>query len=83
MTVLGLAAIFGLERRKVPGGILMVIIAISILGLIFDPKVTWQGFFAMPSLVARRLSGGQHGSAGRPQSGGDSDRVGAGDDRRV
>ena len=50
MTVLGLAAIFGLERRKVPGGILMVIIAISILGLIFDPKVTWQGFFAMPSL---------------------------------
>ena len=26
MTVLGLAAIFGLERRKVPGGILMVII---------------------------------------------------------
>ncbi|MGL4504151.1 MAG: solute carrier family 23 protein, partial [Aeromonas sobria] len=50
MTVLGLAAIFGLERRKVPGGILMVIIAISILGLIFDPQVTWQGFFAMPSL---------------------------------
>ncbi|HHQ4777740.1 TPA: NCS2 family permease [Aeromonas veronii] len=56
MTVLGLAAIFGLERRKVPGGILMVIIAISILGLIFDPKVTWQGFFAMPSLTGEKGS---------------------------
>jgi AGZA family xanthine/uracil permease-like MFS transporter len=38
----------------VPGGILMVIIAISILGLIFDPKVTWQGFFAMPSLTGEK-----------------------------
>ncbi len=56
MTVLGLAAIFGLERRKVPGGILMVIIAISIFGLIFDPKVTWQGFFAMPSLTGEKGS---------------------------
>ena len=71
MTVLGLA-IFGLERRKVPGGILMVIIAISILGLIFDPKVTWRGFSAMPSLSGENGSWWQHGSAGRPQSGGDS-----------
>ncbi|MEJ6074224.1 NCS2 family permease, partial [Aeromonas salmonicida] len=39
-----------------PGGILMVIIAISILGLIFDPKVTWQGFFAMPSLTGEKGS---------------------------
>ncbi|TPQ36797.1 NCS2 family permease, partial [Cupriavidus pinatubonensis] len=37
MSVLGLAAIFGLERRRVPGGILLVIVAISVLGLIFDP----------------------------------------------
>ena len=56
MTVLGLAAIFGLERRKVPGGILMVIIGISLLGLAFDPKVTWQGFFAMPSLTGEKGS---------------------------
>ncbi|MFA7259842.1 MAG: NCS2 family permease, partial [Aeromonas bestiarum] len=56
MTVLGLAAIFGLERRKVPGGILMVIIAISILGLIFDPNVAWHGFFAMPSLTGEKGS---------------------------
>ncbi|MGL5029957.1 MAG: NCS2 family permease [Aeromonas sp.] len=56
MTVLGLAAIFGLERRQVPGGILMVIVSISMLGLAFDPSVTWHGFFSMPSLT------GEHGS---------------------
>ncbi|MEW7866147.1 NCS2 family permease [Aeromonas diversa] len=56
MTLLGLAAIFGLERRRVPGGILMVIVAISLLGLAFDPKVTWQGFFAMPSLAGEQGS---------------------------
>ncbi|GAM76058.1 guanine-hypoxanthine permease [Vibrio ishigakensis] len=49
MSVLGLAAIFGLEKRGVPGGILLVIIAISVFGLIFDPNVTYQGFFALPS----------------------------------
>lgn len=49
MSVLGLAAIFGLEKRRVPGGILLVIVAISIFGLIFDPNVTYQGLFAMPS----------------------------------
>ncbi len=54
MSILGLAAIFGLERRRVPGGILLVIIMISILGLIFDPNVKFQGVFAMPSF------GGEH-----------------------
>jgi AGZA family xanthine/uracil permease-like MFS transporter len=49
MSVIGLAAIFGLEKRRVPGGILLVIIAISIFGLVFDPAVQYQGFFAMPS----------------------------------
>jgi AGZA family xanthine/uracil permease-like MFS transporter len=34
MSILGLAAIFGLERRRVPGGILLVIVAISTLGLV-------------------------------------------------
>lgn len=56
MTLLGLAAIFGLERRRVPGGILMVIVAISLIGLLFDPKVSWQGFFAMPSLTGEKGS---------------------------
>ena len=50
MSVLGLAAIFGLEKRRVPGGILLVIVTISIFGLIFDPNVTYQGLFAMPSI---------------------------------
>lgn len=52
MSVLGLAAIFGLERRRVPGGILIVIIAVSTLGLIFDPAVRFTGVFALPSLSA-------------------------------
>jgi len=50
MTLLGLAAIIGLEKRRMPGGILMTIIAISLLGLIFDPAVSYKGLFALPSL---------------------------------
>jgi AGZA family xanthine/uracil permease-like MFS transporter len=50
MSILGLAAIFGLEQRKVPGGILLVVIAISALGLAFDPKVHYTGIFAWPQL---------------------------------
>ncbi|WP_175952596.1 NCS2 family permease [Burkholderia sp. BCC0405] len=52
MSVIGLAAIFGLERRRVPGGILLVVIAISVFGLIFDPSVKYHGIFALPSLSA-------------------------------
>ncbi len=51
MSLIGLAVIVGLEKLKVPGGILLVIIAISIFGLIFDPAVKYQGLFAMPSLA--------------------------------
>src|SRR5690606_24877258 len=50
LSVLGLAAIFGLERRRVPGGILIVIVALSAVGLAWDPAVTFNGLFAMPSL---------------------------------
>ncbi|PKH22340.1 permease [Enterobacterales bacterium CwR94] len=50
MSLLGLAVIFGLEKRRTPGGILLTVIAISIIGLIFDPNVKYQGLFAMPSL---------------------------------
>lgn len=35
--------IFGTEKLRVPGGILLVIIAISIIGLIFDPAVKYRG----------------------------------------
>lgn len=50
MSILGLAAIFGLERRRVPGGILLVVVTLSVIGLIFDPAVKFTGVFAMPAL---------------------------------
>ena len=50
MSLLGLAMILGLEKLRVPGGILLVIIGISLIGLIFDPDVRYQGLFALPSL---------------------------------
>jgi len=50
-TIIGLAAIFGLESRGVPGAILIVVIALSVFGLVFDETVTYQGFFAMPSFT--------------------------------
>src|SRR5260221_2703071 len=56
MTVLGLGAIFGLVRRRVPGSILLVIVAISALGVCFDPAVKFHGVFALPSLGAPRPS---------------------------
>lgn len=43
MAFIGLAVIIGLERLRVPGGILLVIVAISGLGLAFDPNVKFQG----------------------------------------
>lgn len=51
MSLLGLAAIIGLEKRRVPGAILLVILFISVLGLIVDPKVTYQGLLSIPKLV--------------------------------
>lgn len=50
-TLIGLATIIGLEKRKVPGAILLVIVLISIIGVIFDPAVTYTEFFAMPSFT--------------------------------
>lgn len=49
MSLLGLIAIIGLERLKVKGSILWVIIAITALGLAFDPEVKFSGeIFKMP-----------------------------------
>lgn len=50
MTLLGLAMIFGLERRGVPGAVLWVILFISLLGLWLDPQVKYRGLFAVPHL---------------------------------
>lgn len=46
----GAGSDYRLEKLKVPGGILLTIIGISIVGLIFDPNVHFSGVFAMPSL---------------------------------
>lgn len=58
-TVLGLAATIGLERRGVAGGILLVIIGLSLFGLVFDPSVTFQGFFAVPDFTSEHSLIGQ------------------------
>lgn len=50
MTLLGLAMIFGLERRGIPGAVLWVIVLISLLGFCLDPQVTYHGLFAIPHL---------------------------------
>lgn len=58
-TVIGLAATIGLERRGVPGGILLVIIALSVFGLVFDQSVKYQGLFAFPDLTSEHSLIGQ------------------------
>ncbi|WP_299006035.1 NCS2 family permease [uncultured Shewanella sp.] len=59
LTVIGLAATIGLERKGVPGGILIVVIMSSIFGLIFDPKVQYQGLLAMPNFSSEHSLFGQ------------------------
>ncbi|WGL98673.1 NCS2 family permease [Arsenophonus sp. aPb] len=51
MSLVGLAIIFGLEKHRIPGSILLVIVGISIVGLIFDPNIQFQGLFALPKLT--------------------------------
>jgi AGZA family xanthine/uracil permease-like MFS transporter len=51
MTLLGLGAMFGLNKLRVPGAILIVIVSIAIIGLIFDPNVHYTGLMALPSLT--------------------------------
>ena len=56
MSLIGLALIIGLEKMQVKGGILWVIIAITVVGLIFDPNVTFNGqVFKMPSFGEESL----------------------------
>ncbi|TDQ59454.1 AGZA family xanthine/uracil permease-like MFS transporter [Mesocricetibacter intestinalis] len=56
ISLLGLACIIGLEKMKVKGGILWVIIAITIIGLIFDPQVKFGGeVFRMPTFGEQSL----------------------------
>lgn len=66
---------------KVPGGILLTIIGVSIVGLIFDPNVHFSGIFAMPSLSdGQVIPDRQPGYRRRAQPGRAAKRAGAGDD---
>lgn len=56
MTLLGLAMIFGLERRGIPGAVLWVIVFISLLGLCLDPQVKYHGLFAIPHLFSTKTA---------------------------
>lgn len=56
MSLLGLAAIIGLERLRVKGSILWVIIAITLIGLVCDPNVKFGGeIFKVPSFGEQSL----------------------------
>ncbi|OOF67700.1 permease [Rodentibacter caecimuris] len=56
MSLIGLACIVGLEKMKIKGGILWVIIAITITGMIFDPNVKFNGeIFKMPTFGEQSL----------------------------
>lgn len=48
MSLLGLGMIFGFEQRKWPGGMLIAMSVIAVLGRLFDPNVVFSGFFALP-----------------------------------
>jgi len=50
-SMIGLAAIIALESRKILGGILIVIVVLSLFGLLFDEQVVFQGVFALPTLL--------------------------------
>lgn len=50
MSLVGLAVIIGLEKMQVKGGILWVMIAITIAGLIWDQNVQFKGeIFRLPT----------------------------------
>ncbi|MFD0965748.1 NCS2 family permease [Seminibacterium arietis] len=56
ISLFGLAVIIGLEKMRVKGAILWVIIAITIIGLIFDPNVKFNGqIFKMPTFGEKSL----------------------------
>lgn len=56
MSLIGLAAIIGLEKKQIKGAILWVIIAITLIGLIVDPNVQFNGeIFKMPSFGDQSL----------------------------
>mgnify|MGYP002655682196 FL=1 len=56
LSLVGLAAIIGLERLRIKGSILWVIITITMIGLLFDPAVKSDGaILKVPSLGSDAL----------------------------
>lgn len=56
MSLVGLAVIIGLEKMQVKGGILWVMIAITIAGLIWDQNVQFKGeIFRLPTFGEQSL----------------------------
>ncbi|RIY33534.1 permease [Psittacicella hinzii] len=55
MTLIGLALIIALEKRRVMGSILIVIVALTVVGIIFDPSIKFNGVFALPSFGENNL----------------------------
>ncbi|MFZ7109988.1 NCS2 family permease [Avibacterium avium] len=56
ISLAGLAAIIGLERLQIKGGILWVIIVITLIGLAVDPNVKFSGeLFKMPTFGEQSL----------------------------
>ncbi|MEW9809804.1 MAG: NCS2 family permease [Candidatus Symbiodolus clandestinus] len=57
MTLGGLAAILGLAQRRVNGSMLIVMVTLSLLGLLWDPEVTFRGWVAWPTLSGSEQGG--------------------------
>ncbi|MCW9717116.1 NCS2 family permease [Avibacterium sp. 21-599] len=56
ISLAGLAAIIGLEKMQIKGGILWVIIAITLIGLVIDPNVKFSGeLFKIPTFGEQSL----------------------------
>lgn len=53
MSLIGLALIIGLEKMRVKGAILWVIIAITLVGLVFDPNVKFGGSILKCQLLVK------------------------------
>ncbi|MBQ1782835.1 MAG: NCS2 family permease [Gammaproteobacteria bacterium] len=52
LALLGFALIVALEARKIRGAVIIAVLAVTGLGLLFDPAQTFKGIVSMPPSVA-------------------------------
>ncbi len=52
LALLGFALIVALEARKIRGAVIIAVLAVTGLGLVFDPAQTFKGIVSMPPSVA-------------------------------